>query len=1312
MLSPGSVLADRFVLGELLGEGGMGQVFRALDRRSGLTVAVKLMLLDDPSSPHAARFAAEIGALSALAHPGIVAYVAHGSAEDGRPFLAMEYLEGEDLGARLARGWLPWPDALVLLGRVASALDEAHRRGIVHRDLKPSNLFLRGGDLGQVSILDFGIARYAGGDRSLTRTGTIVGTPEYMAPEQARGEKDVGPAADVFALGCVLYHALAGQPPFAADHVMATLAKILFEAPPSLAALRPDVPEVVCRLLSSMLEKDSASRPRDAGALVKELDALGALIEGAAGEARSTSAPARAAAGLGGAELELVSVIAMALPRASAVDATLDATAEAGGAGEEHGWEAARRVLSGRGLATDRLADGSIIATLGGGAAVDQAVAAVSAARLALAQWPGATVAVATARRVAGTGLPVGEALDRAATLLALPALEGRSGAVKLDDLTAGLISGRLSVASSPTGQRTLHEEAAPLDASRLLLGKPTPCVGRDQELAMLEMTMASSFDEGAARAILVVAPPGLGKSRLRHELLRRLAARGEPAAMRLEARGELLRAGSPHGVVAQALRRLFELDRHDGARADGGAAARATLLAAVERLVPREEARGVAELLGELCDVPFPDDNSVRLRTARQDPRFMQAQIGEAFLALLRAAAASGSVLILLEDLHWADRGSLELIGLALRELEEQPIFVVAFARPEIHDVAPGLWKGRVVELPLRPLGRRACERLCERVAGSRLDSATIARLAARSDGNALFLEELIRAACEGEADGLPATVVAMLQARIGRLDAAERRALRAASVFGEGFVLGGVGAVLGEAGEESLARWFASLEREEIIEPPRAQGATFRFRHALMRDAAYGLLTDEDRQLAHGLAAAWLSAREDDPGVVGEHYLLAGRGEEAGPWFVKAAQRAHERDDYPACVALAQRGRAGGARGEFLGALEALAAFAAVMRWDWEAADRAVSDALELLPGGSRYWCYAMRVVSQLAAFRNDPAALRLCIERMLATTPEEPARLAYCDSAIFMASSAIQVGFPEPGRALLSRFDDQIGEAREHYPALAAWAATIRCTLHRHTDDDLAAQLPLLRGALRRYEEAGASKTMLVIVRDVLGEVMCRAGRVDEGLEELRRSHADALGLGLGMVVSHSRLALANGLLARAGRGALDEAAALAAELLATPGISIGYQAMARDVLSHVLLGRGDAEGASREARAAIALSPHTPVRRWLMVARLGRALVSLGRPAEARAAVDEAVREMDGAGSGGGYAEVALLSAAAEAAALEGDAAAARALEERTRARIDAQAAAFVAPEERERFLSHTRGEQAAGRGQPPPSGGAG
>jgi eukaryotic-like serine/threonine-protein kinase len=278
------VITNRFDVEQQIGAGGMSTVFRAKDRETGEVVALKV--LKRGASGETERFDREARVLADLKHPTIVRYVAHGETEAGDPYLAMEWLDGEDLAQRLRRSKLTVSEALVLGVRVAEALAAAHAQGVVHRDVKPSNIFLAGGDIARTKLLDFGTARWAQITGLLTLTGTVLGTPAYMAPEQARGDKKVGPQADVFALGCVLFECLTGQPAFAADHMVATLTKLLFEEPPSIRKLRADVPKEVAEAVEQMMAKDPGKRPSSG---VAAAESLGAMMAYAVEEAPPVS---------------------------------------------------------------------------------------------------------------------------------------------------------------------------------------------------------------------------------------------------------------------------------------------------------------------------------------------------------------------------------------------------------------------------------------------------------------------------------------------------------------------------------------------------------------------------------------------------------------------------------------------------------------------------------------------------------------------------------------------------------------------------------------------------------------------------------------------------------------------------------------------------------------------------------------------------------------------------------------------------------------------------------------------------------------
>jgi pimeloyl-ACP methyl ester carboxylesterase len=271
-VKPGELLDDRFELDRVAGTGGMGVVYRAIDRHDGALAAIKLLRLDGADAER--RFVREAETLATLRHPSVVTYLAHGRVGD-ELYLAMEWLEGEDLATRLAVAELTVEESLDVARQVAEALGAAHARGVVHRDVKPSNVFLVDWRLDRVKLIDFGVARRAGAT-TLTTTGMLVGTPVYMAPEQARGERDVDAGADVYALGTLLYRCLTGRLPFEGDSAAEVLARILADTAPRVRDLVPAIAPELDRLVARFLARDPARRPPDGAAAHAEIIGLGA----------------------------------------------------------------------------------------------------------------------------------------------------------------------------------------------------------------------------------------------------------------------------------------------------------------------------------------------------------------------------------------------------------------------------------------------------------------------------------------------------------------------------------------------------------------------------------------------------------------------------------------------------------------------------------------------------------------------------------------------------------------------------------------------------------------------------------------------------------------------------------------------------------------------------------------------------------------------------------------------------------------------------------------------------------------------------
>jgi eukaryotic-like serine/threonine-protein kinase len=271
----------------LLGEGGMGAVYLAEHPTIGRRVAVKVLHKNYIRDENLlGRFLNEARAANAIRHPNIIEILDSGTIADGTPFLVMELLEGESLGARLRRtGALPVPEAVELAYQTASALGAAHKKGIVHRDLKPDNLYVipdpHEPERERIKVLDFGIAKLqqgSTGDSVKTRTGTLMGTPIYMSPEQCRGTRAIDHRSDIYSLGVILFEMLVGQPPFVSEGFGELVNMHLNVQAPAPSSQNPNVPAALDAIVLKMLQKDPEKRFADMGELQVALKASGGTM--------------------------------------------------------------------------------------------------------------------------------------------------------------------------------------------------------------------------------------------------------------------------------------------------------------------------------------------------------------------------------------------------------------------------------------------------------------------------------------------------------------------------------------------------------------------------------------------------------------------------------------------------------------------------------------------------------------------------------------------------------------------------------------------------------------------------------------------------------------------------------------------------------------------------------------------------------------------------------------------------------------------------------------------------------------------------
>jgi serine/threonine protein kinase/tetratricopeptide (TPR) repeat protein len=1289
----GDVVAGRYELLSEVAAGGGGRIYRARDILTEQAVALKVMLPLDPDA--STRFHRESLLLARIQHPGLVRYLAHGLGPAGDPWLATEWLEGEDLHRRLSRRTdvptrprpstpglsgarqsppaegpsSPLPpgdpaalplarEVTVLLRRLAGALAVLHGDGLLHRDVKPSNIFLVGGQLTQAKLLDLGAVRITEDEDRITRTGYVIGTPAYMSPEQVLGTGELTPATDVWALGCVAYECLSGERLFRGRNIEDTFERVVSDTPRSLAELAPATPPALVSLLHRMLDKDPSRRPPDGAALLEALAAI---------------------------DVEPPDEVAAAIPSLGATERRVGCVVRAVPAVPHHPVSGTEAGLEEAGFRPDA-GRGVWVAHMPAHASLtDQAHRAASVVcqlRELVSEW-------AFALRIE----PIVLDEDRGEPSAADAELaRSGPGEICLDARTAALLESRFTIEGTEGTLRLVAPR--PVETARTLLGKRTRTVGRRRELAILGSTWAECSEERRARALLVTAPPGIGKSRLRWEFTESLRRSGDEHLL-LSCQGDSLSAGSPFAMIGPALRRAaFVLD------GEPGPSARAKVRALVERSMasPREAAL-VSAFLGELMGVPFDDGDHEALRAARKEPLLLAEQTRSAFVRWLGAEAERRPVLVVVEDLHWGDRPSVRLLDAALGTLRDSPLLVLALARPEVHHLFPSLWGGHPIdELRLEGLGRRACAELAQEVLAKEVQPARLDAMFERSGGNALYLEEILRAVNEGESllpSALPDTVVGMVQSRLALLGPEPRRILRAASVFGEVFWEGGVRALIGESGSGyRLADWLEELCHRELVsrvQPARIPGeAEYRFRHALVRDGAYALLTTPDRVKAHGLAGTWLErSGEGDAFLLASHYELGEQPENAVRCHALAAEAALEGNDLEGALASAQRAQDLGAAGPALGALRALCATARYWQSRYREASEASGLALAAIPRGTEAWFQAAGTGIVSHARLGDHAAMERVFARVRDAKAAEGAEAAQLVSLCRGTFQLIFQGRFADADATLA----QIAALRSAVDSLDALTeAQIR---HVHgvraaMVGDVGTFFVELEAAVAAFDRAGDVRNVS-LERTTVGWCLVELGRFDEGIRALRANLAGCQELRAQQALTYAKVNLGYAL-ERLPEHAAEADRLLAEAIAETSAVrNQRLEGWARGHLASLRLRQGDGARAEAEARQASELLRGSPsLCGWVEAVR-SRALLRLGRVEPALAAAEGALAILDRVG---GLLQGSSLPPLAWAEALHraGQQDRARAAAEDARGRLLARAARLPEPSWRTSFLA--------------------
>lgn len=864
-------VGGRFLIEREVGRGGVGIVYRAQDEVTGQTVALKVIAISGVDAGEEARFRREGRVLAGLRHPAIVQLVAFGQLEeDGAPYVAMEWLEGEDIAQRQRRSPLSLAQCLDVGAQVADALAAAHTAGIVHRDVKPSNVILVGsgpGAVGQVQakLVDFGVA--AAEDAKLTRTGAIIGTPAYMAPEQARGDAEVDHRADLYALGATLFEMITGRPPHVGPTPIAILARLVTTPPPRLSDVYPATPAPLDELMAELLATNPGERPGAAADVADRLRTLATdIVVRSGGETRirrsdeppplSTIAPTSAAGApsAGGTRL-VTTILATHVPK---------------------GAPRARLIahLRARGAEATELGGDAIVAHLGVRRMMgDEAMRAIDLAlRLAKVN---AAVGIATGRTRVERTRPIGEVVDRAAAL----ARDAQRGQVLADVTSTELARGRYEFQARDDGASVVTAAVAgKTDATG-----GAPFVGREAELVQITSSFDRAVEDRTPVLVTITGAPGIGKTRLRREALTRIASHSSGARIAF-VRCETFGKSHAFGAVADLARSVSGLPK--GASLD--------------------DARLATRALADLTGVHLGEGEGVFARWLANEPLAEQPEARAARDALwlgltdLAVELARRSPLVLcLEDAQWADTESLQWIDHVLARAAQAPLWVLVTTRPTMWRDEPDRFSGRDhVRVELRPLSRRSVRAIATAILRERAVGASGEELAetiaTQAGGSPLFAEELARLTAQGRDASSAPTIEAAMQVQIDSLDDAAREAASRLSVFGQ---------VGWDAGLEALGAPHAidvlrSLAASEIVveqASARFKGTReFMFKHALMREVAYAGLGDEMLRELHLRAGRWLAKMGEDDVTVARHLELGSGHGEAAQYLEKAARRA----------------------------------------------------------------------------------------------------------------------------------------------------------------------------------------------------------------------------------------------------------------------------------------------------------------------------------------------------------------------------------------------------------------------------------
>ncbi len=973
----GAMFEGRYEILARLGEGGFGEVYKAMQRTTGQAVALKLMRMPRQGDgsrldKRVARFMRETQLCAQLHHPNIVQLIDSGRAEDGVLYTVFSFAPGDTLAEVLAREGACAPrEVRHWMLQVLDALVYAHGQGVIHRDLKPSNIMIMpSGARRNALVLDFGIGAIvegalAGGSEPhtrLTATDETLGTPGYAAPEQLRG-LEPSPAADVFAWGLVFLECLTGRPAYTGNSTADIMYRQMGPEPVPLPAALDRHP--LGELLRRATRKDVRARTVSASELFEALDgdAPEAVLRGLSREVlandvpvgalpvgNGATQPASGGEGLPSRSRGLATGTRQELAAEERRQVTaLCCRGSAPAAGEQVGerlhqlLERCAQIAGQHGGHLAAVLDDQVVMYFGYPRAREDDARRAAQAALTIAGTlaaPDRRAGDPTGALELRIGMHTGVVVDRSLhtlahgglTLGATPrravqaAAEARPGAIALTAATHRLLQGSFEVLTEGApGQPESFRLAGELGSARPSTATrdraETPLVGRAQEQDTL-LERWTRARNGAGQCVLVTGEPGIGKSRLVGELRARVAAERHTF---LECRcSPTAQNGALHPVI-ELLRRLVA-GQAAGMPGDASTSRRLEALLASHGL-PLAEAM---PLLGALASIPISGvpDLTAQYAPLAVPPQRQKELTFETVLSLVFAMAEQAPVLLLVEDLQWADPSTLELLAALVHEAPSAPVCAVFTARPEFSSPLPTMG---MMQLHLNRLSADDVRAMMAELVGHKgLPEPVIEQVRSRTDGVPLFVEELTRMMVESDALVLrgdayeltrplaqldiPLTLRDLLTTRLDDLGPAKETAQLAAAI-GREFDLDLVIAASAGKDPETVRDGLNQLVTARLVQRQRRTGrGSYLFRHALIRDAAYESLTPRAQQAVHARIASAIEAAFSDlvehrPDLLAYHHAAAEQHAQALGYAQRAAMGALVRSANAEAIGHARR-------------------------------------------------------------------------------------------------------------------------------------------------------------------------------------------------------------------------------------------------------------------------------------------------------------------------------------------------------------------------------------------------------------------